>query len=137
MTLILTTLITCFSFTQDPKIKKLDIQSQVEIFNSIDYFKQYHSNSFKVNLFRRTCTENMELNGFPLSSFIIAIYNYSEDADLQLYEVGNFYKPEIIEAKRQDGRLKIILDHGKYQTRTTSIMLVTKSGITLTASSAN
>lgn len=112
-----------------PKVKKLDDQNNIEIFNSIDYFKQYHSNSFKINLFRRTCNENLELNGFPLSNYIVAIYNYSETGSPQLYEIGSFYNPEIMLSQRQGSSIRFSIDHGEFDQRTSSTLVVTKDGV--------
>ncbi len=119
------------SLVQEPKIKRLSDEEQIEILNSIDDFKQYHTNSFKVNLFRRVSSENKELNGFPLANYIIGIVNYSEMDNPYLFQVGDFHSPQIASATRQVGSLKITIEYGKSSPKEKLILIVTKDGVKL------
>lgn len=131
MTLLSFLFLLNLSHIQEPKIKKLNALEQIEMLNAIDNFKQYHTNSFKVNLFRRASSENRELNGFPLASYIIGIVNYSEPDSPKLYEVGNFHSPQITSSIRQIGALKITIEYGKIKEKKNLTLLVTKEGVTM------
>lgn len=118
-----------WSAVQEPKIKKLDNADQIEMLNAIDIFKQYHTNSFKVNLFRRVSSENRESSGYQLANYVIGILNYSELDMPSLYEIGDFYSPQIINATRQPDELIITIEHGTSEAKQTFTLTITKNGV--------
>lgn len=120
-----------FHFQEKPQIKLLIDEDQIEIFNAIDDFKQYHTNSFRINVFRRVSDKNLELNSFPYVSYIISLLEYSDPKKLSLYEVGNFYEPDVIEVIRLSNSLKFTIEHGSYAKREETILLVTKDGVVI------
>ncbi len=117
------------SSVQEPKVKRLNNLDQIEILNSIDDFKQYHTNGFKVNLFRRVSSENKELNGFPLVNYVIGVVNYSDMKSPHLYEVGEFYSPQIMSSVRLAGALKINIEYGKSDAKKNLTLIISKEGV--------
>ncbi len=129
MNLLSALLLINLSSIQEPKVKKIEDLDKVEMLNSIDDFKQYHTNSFRVNLFRRVSSQNRELNGSPLVNYIIGILNYSDMEPANLYEVGAFYDPQIMSSVRLTGALKITIEHGKGQIKKILTLIITKEGV--------
>lgn len=120
-----------FSFQEKPQIKQLTNEDQIEIFSAIDDFKQYHTNSFRINVFRRVSAQNEKLSGFPYVSYVISVLEYSDPKQLSLYEVGKFYEPQVVEVIRLSNTIKFTVEHGTYSDRETEILLVTKDGISM------
>ncbi|MEQ9402338.1 MAG: hypothetical protein RIM99_02025 [Cyclobacteriaceae bacterium] len=116
---------------QEPKVKKIEDINQIEILNSIDNFKQYHTNSFKVNLFRVSTTDSSQSQRFPTVKYIIGVLNYSDSKSSGLFEAGSFYNPEIVEGVRLKNILRITLEHGEYSNRTSSTLMISRDGVTI------
>ncbi|MEP1096788.1 MAG: hypothetical protein ABJG78_16850 [Cyclobacteriaceae bacterium] len=115
----------------EPEVKELKDLKQVEILNAIDDFKQYHTNSFKVNLFRRVSSANKESNGFRIVNYIIGIVTYSQSDSPLLFEVGNFDSPQITRSRREKETLFLSIEHGKEHQKKNITLLVTKDGVSL------
>ena len=129
MNLVSLLLLIQFGLAQDPKIRKIADLNPAEVFNSIDYFKQHHTNTFKVNLFRRSMKENGP-DGLRQASYIVGIVKYSGDEAPQVFEIGNFQSPRIAGVVRQNSALKLTIDHELDNRKRSSTYLITKEGVT-------
>ena len=112
-------------------MKKIEDLNKVELLNTIDNFKQYHTNSFKVNLFRVPITASAKSQRFPTVKYVIGVLNYSDSKNTGLFEVGSFYNPEIVEGVRLKNTLRITVEHGEYSNRMSSTLMITKDGVAI------
>lgn len=115
-----------FLYQEEPRIEKITDSDFVEVFNSIDKFKQYHTSTFKVNLFRRK--DNQASTEGLVSNYVIAILNYSDTSSPLLYEVKGFLNAQVVEVIRQKGALKMTIEHGTYDEKKRSMLMLTREG---------
>lgn len=114
--------------TQEPTVSKLEDASLVDMLNSIDYFKQYHNQGFKVNVFRKRSPRDSSLDGFKDVTYYFAMVVYSNPKKLHLFEVGSFFNPQILEVKRRGNNLTLTVEHGK-ETLAMTYLKISPEGI--------
>lgn len=112
---------------KEASITIIEGETKAEVFNSIDNFNQYHSSGFKVNLFRSRAFSDEE--GNKVVNYIFGVDNYGGAS--QVYQVGSFIEPQIIDVHNKLTSLKLEIEHGHLGHRSTSLITVTKEKLAI------
>ena len=123
LTMILTMCFTQISFGQDElKIEKIDNSQLIKILNNSQLIEASKDNFLSVKLF--IIDNGTGSAGFPNSevsyNLLIAVSEIDEKPDQNLFEIGPFYNPKIVEWTSEDEKeIEIEIEYGIYKNRKT------------------
>ena len=123
LTMILTMCFTQISFGQDElKIEKSDNSQLIKILNNSELIEASKDNFLSVKIF--TSDNGTGSAAFPNSevsyNLLIAVSEVDEKPDQNLFEIGPFYNPKVVEWTFEDEyEQEIEIEYGIYKSRQT------------------
>ena len=123
LTMILTMYFTQISFGQDElKIEKSDNSQLIKILNNSELIEASKDNFLSVKIF--TSDNGTGSAAFPNSevsyNLLIAVSEVDEKPDQNLFEIGPFYNPKVVEWTFEDEyEEEIEIEYGIYKSRQT------------------
>lgn len=109
----MTLLLTSF-FSKEPEVKKIEIDSQIDLFNSIRMYRSIDSKHFRVKVFlldNKPGSAGIVGTGEISSRLFFGISEFDEYPKQSLFEINNLVNPKIKGKKINDENIELTIEH--------------------------